>query len=484
MLTGVHPYDFFGDATDDEIKKKILAGTKPPREPLESNLSADAIDVIDKLLVWNPKKRLTAFQLLENPWVRGETARTDKIEDSDKRLSTYKAFKTRIGAKVFADMVSWTADGKKTDVDDIAKRTSLIERSFQNLDPEHKGYVTAGDLRKLTKQHPGEALDESDQLSLSGFSDLLAENMKNRYFPKGTIIYREGDIGNVMYFLNSGSVEVYTKDGFSADIRKSGDFFGEGALLHPKKIRSATVRCTTPVHAIEVSREYFEKYIASEEGAKLNLREKDKSRKRQRAKTILRLQQNMKEKVVYKGEYLFQTGQEGKEMYILEDGKVDILVKHHRVLSLKLGEMCGEHSVIFDRPRNTTAQCVSDQCTVHVLRARDFYTLLDLHPSLRDSVRDICFRRDFQKALCSAIGRSFPRTEAELRMAFDEVDTNRSGFLELANVRAMIKQFDSLYTEEDICEILKSLDLDESGKISWSEFMRIFGMDKDDSDPS
>jgi Cyclic nucleotide-binding domain len=65
------------------------------------------------------------------------------------------------------------------------------------------------------------------------------------------------------YFLNSGAIEVFTKDGFSKILRRPGNFFGEGALLHPKKIRSASIRCVTPVHAIEISREYFEKYMQS-----------------------------------------------------------------------------------------------------------------------------------------------------------------------------------------------------------------------------
>jgi hypothetical protein len=41
---------------------------------------------------------------------------------------------------------------------------------------------------------------------------------------------------------------------------------GEGALLHPQKLRSASIRCVTPVHAIEVNREYFEKYLANQAG--------------------------------------------------------------------------------------------------------------------------------------------------------------------------------------------------------------------------
>lgn len=479
MLTGVHPFDLYGNATDAEIEHQILAGKKPPldKSPLTAHLSKDAIDLINKLLQWDPKKRFTAHDLLENPWVRGETARTNKIADSDKRLSTYKAFKTKLEAKVFADMVSLSSDNDSLDPGDVAKRTSLIERSFHLLDPQHRGYVTTKDLQRLTKQK-GDAADDDQQLSLSGFSDLLAQNMKNRYFPKGHVVYHEGDVGNVMYFLNSGTIEVYTRDGFTKNLRKSGDFFGEGALLHPKKIRSASIRCVTPVHAIEVSREYFEKYLASEEGAKLSLREKDKARKRQRAKTILQLQKSMKDTVLNKGDFIFQVGEEGKDMYILEEGKVNISVQGHNVLSLQPGEMCGEHSLIFGRPRNVSAQCVSDLCKLHVLRARDFYGLLDLHPSLKESVRDICLRRDFQKALCFKIKKSFPKKEADLRAAFNSMDRNDSGAIELRELRTMIKQFDPTYTEADIRDILKSLDLNDSGSLTWAEFIRIFGMDK------
>jgi CRP-like cAMP-binding protein len=61
------------------------------------------------------------------------------------------------------------------------------------------------------------------------------------------------EVGDSMYFINSGTVQVFSKDGFQKTLGKN-DFFGEGALLNPKKIRSASIRCVTPVHAIEVSR--------------------------------------------------------------------------------------------------------------------------------------------------------------------------------------------------------------------------------------
>jgi CRP-like cAMP-binding protein len=472
MLTGVHPFDLYGNASDEEIESQILSRQKPPlrNSPLTAHLSPDAIDVIERLINWDPAKRPSALDLFQDPWVHGEKARTKKMADSDKRLSAYRAFKTKLEAKVFADMVAWS---DQNDPNDVAKRTSLIERSFQMLNPDHRGYVTASDLRQLTG---GSEDGIDDKLCLSGFSDLLAENMKNRYFPKGQIVYHEGDEGNVMYFINSGTIEVYTRDGFNKTVRKAGDFFGEGALMHPMKIRSASIRCVTPVHAIEISREYFEKYLATEEGAMVNLREKDRTRKRQRAKTILGLQNTMQERKFKKGDFVFEKGQRGNEMFIVEEGKVDLLVGGHTVLTVEEGEMTGEHSLIMGRCRNVSSQCVSDQCKLQVLRARDFYALLDSHPSLKGTIRDICLRREFQKAMCCRTKKPFPRTESQLRDAFNAVGDSNTGVIERDEIRLMIKEFDSTYSEKDIQDIIRTLDLTDSGLVRWEDFKRIFGL--------
>jgi serine/threonine protein kinase len=110
MLTGVHPFDLYGNASDAEIEHQILSRQRPPlrNSPLTAHLSKDAIDAIDRLIQWDPKKRLSAQELLQHPWVSGKTARTNKMADSDKRLSAYRAFKTKLEAKVFADMAALT----------------------------------------------------------------------------------------------------------------------------------------------------------------------------------------------------------------------------------------------------------------------------------------------------------------------------------------------------------------------------------------
>ena len=474
MLVGAHPFDPEGTATDEELNQRVLSKKGPPlkNNPMSAHLSPSAIDLIEKLTHWNPKKRLTAYETLQHPWVRGETATTSKIANSDKRLSAYRKYKSRLEAAVFRSMVEWSDEAN---VGDIAKKTCLIERSFQMLDEDNKGYLTTEVLKRLGTG--SSVADEDDaQLSLSGFSDLLSENMKNRFFPAGHTVYREGDRGDNMYFINSGRVEVSMKDGFTA-VTEQGDFFGEGALLSKDGRRSGTIKCLTPVHAIEISKEYFEKYLSEGSGAELSVREKDKTRKRARAKTVLASTKNLREATIPRGQYLYKQGEPGTELFIIEKGKVDVMVDQHKVFEIKPGNLCGEHALVFNKPRNTSAICSTDECKVQIMTAKDFHKIRN-KSVVKDSLQELTMRREFQKALVFATKKAFPTKESELREAFEAADYNRSGKIDLSDVSIMLKNMDKTLSGNDIEAIMTSLDLDGSGFVSWEEFKRIFGMGK------
>lgn len=189
----------------------------------------------------------------------------------------------------------------------------------------------------------------------------------------------------------------------------------------------------------------------------------------------------MKERSLKKGEFLFKDGERGREMFIVEKGQLDIPIAGTNgtvAISIHEGQLCGEHTLFFDRPRNVSAVCASDTCKVRVLNAPDFFALLALQPSLAESFREICYRREFRKALCHTTKKPFPRTVHELRKAFDVIDTNHTGAIELCELRAMIKRFDPQYTEENVHDILKALDLSNTGKVTWEEFRRVFRINK------
>jgi CRP-like cAMP-binding protein len=183
----------------------------------------------------------------------------------------------------------------------------------------------------------------------------------------------------------------------------------------------------------------------------------------------------MKERNLTRGEFLFEKGDRGKEMYLVEEGQLDIPINGTRAaLSLQPGQLAGEHALFFDRAQNVSAVCGSDTCKVHVLYAPDFFALLKTQPALAESFREICYRREFRQALCHLTKKPFPKSEDELHMAFNVIDDNGTGVIELDEVRAMIKRFDPRYTEEQVQDILKALDLNHTGTVSWEEFKRIF----------
>lgn len=292
MLTGVHPFDVKGLSTDDEIEERIKTMPSPPLDAeYTSHLSESAIDLIKRLMDKNPKTRLTAYEMIHHPWVRGETATKEKMEDSDKKLSRFKELRQKLEAGVFAVLVKsghtdyTLSEGKihSTNGPDTERREepsiNIMKRAFEAFDAEGKGFVNAKDLGRVVSEHVGTNVSSTDaqefittkrgstngdgaspdNLSLSDFSNLFS-GIQRKHFPRGHFIFRAGDPGDAMYFLNSGRVEIQTRKGQLVAILRSGDFFGEGSLLDEEKKRFTSAKCATPVDVLQIKREDFDRY--------------------------------------------------------------------------------------------------------------------------------------------------------------------------------------------------------------------------------
>ena len=239
------------------------------------------------------------------------------------------------------------------------------------------------------------------------------------------------------------------------------------------KIRSATIKCKSPVHVIEINREYFEKYMSSSSGLVLSLREKDKIRKRNRAKTLLKLQRGMKSEAFKHGDKLYKEGDEGDSLFIIEKGKVDITTGGHQVIVAQEGNFCGEHSLLTGRLRNTTATCITKEgCAATRMLGRDFRKLVDVSPHMKEALVDMMNRRDFKKAVVSRLGKEFPYHNP--REAFDAVDVKKRGVLLAEDVANLMRNMDKKYTDYEVTTMMATLDLEKNGKISYEEFQKIF----------
>jgi CRP/FNR family cyclic AMP-dependent transcriptional regulator len=94
--------------------------------------------------------------------------------------------------------------------------------------------------------------------SLDIFKDLrdrelgyLVQALHSRTYREGEVVFQEGDIGRALFVLETGSVELTrpAKDGVPHVLYhlKSGDFFGEMALLESLP-RTATATATEKTH--------------------------------------------------------------------------------------------------------------------------------------------------------------------------------------------------------------------------------------------
>jgi CRP-like cAMP-binding protein len=81
-----------------------------------------------------------------------------------------------------------------------------------------------------------------------------------KVYKPGEIIVRQGDVGDCMYVVQSGKVEVIKeKDGMEVRLAElvEGDFFGEMALFEKGAVRSATVRPVGEVRVLSVDKKVF-----------------------------------------------------------------------------------------------------------------------------------------------------------------------------------------------------------------------------------
>jgi len=91
--------------------------------------------------------------------------------------------------------------------------------------------------------------------------------MEKKVFKKGSVIFREGDIGTTFFQIASGTAGVYSHYG-EADERKltemqPGQYFGEMAVIEAWP-RSSTIVAEEDLHVIEISEKELNNYFAEQ----------------------------------------------------------------------------------------------------------------------------------------------------------------------------------------------------------------------------
>ncbi|GMH26881.1 hypothetical protein Nepgr_028724 [Nepenthes gracilis] len=159
LLCGVPP---FWDETRQGIFDAILEGNIDFEEEPWPSLSNSAKDLVRKMLTQDPKKRISAAEVLEHPWIKDDGETSDKPIDSAvlSRMKQFKAMNKlkKLALKVIAQNMS-------------EEEIKGLKAMFSNMDTDKSGSITYEELKTGLAQL-GSKLTEAELKQLMEAADV------------------------------------------------------------------------------------------------------------------------------------------------------------------------------------------------------------------------------------------------------------------------------------------------------------------------
>ena len=90
-----------------------------------------------------------------------------------------------------------------------------------------------------------------------------------------------------------------------------------------RKKRFTTAKCCTPVDVIEITREDFDRYLHKNQDTRNELKRKWRARSLVYAKNLMRLERNVKTRILKKGEIVYKEGEIGNSIFRVDDSGQD-----------------------------------------------------------------------------------------------------------------------------------------------------------------
>lgn len=159
LLSGVPP---FWAETEQDIFDEVLHGELDFTSDPWPSISDSAKDLVRKMLVRDPKKRLTAHEVLCHPWVQVDGVATDKPLDSAvlSRLKQFSAMNKlkKMALRVIAESLS-------------EEEIAGLKQMFKMIDTDNSGQISFDELKAGLKRF-GANLDESEIYDLMQAADV------------------------------------------------------------------------------------------------------------------------------------------------------------------------------------------------------------------------------------------------------------------------------------------------------------------------
>jgi CRP-like cAMP-binding protein len=112
-----------------------------------------------------------------------------------------------------------------------------------------------------------------------------------RWFKDGQVICRQGELGDCLYIIGKGQVELMRREGgseFCLRVLETDDFWGEGGLLERDHLRSATARAIGDVCVLTIEKRMFLERIHEDPSFALKIMRKMSRRIRELEDALVR----------------------------------------------------------------------------------------------------------------------------------------------------------------------------------------------------
>jgi len=252
------------------------------------------------------------------------------------------------------------------------------------------------------------------------------ENEIEDYEPKQLIV-REAEVGDCMYIILDGTVEVSIRSGsgnreISIAYLRVGDFFGEKSLLPDSTgRRNASIRALHATKVFKINKKYVllgikkdvEEIEESEDETEVNYNfEPDEVRDAIRKLKIfnslnyeeLKSIRDWTEIItVGPGDFVLKQAQQGEHMYVILEGNVEVFIldddgKIVVLASLNDGEYFGEHALMPDSKGKRNAYARADKEARLVKIPKDYFRLMLKRDSkLAESLKKLKADQDIQR---------------------------------------------------------------------------------------
>lgn len=119
--------------------------------------------------------------------------------------------------------------------------------------------------------------------------------------------------------------------------------------------------------------------------------------------------------------------------------------------------------------------CVSDMCRIHEMKGDDFLAVVNSSPGMAAALRNMCRKKLFKKAVKNfSLEKNRGLSDADIVAAFHDADMDKSGSLNVDELRHLMHRMDPKYPMEEIRALLKFVDIDDDGQINLDDFKKLF----------